>query len=101
MFRAAGLSAGRGAAPGAESSPASDGADSAGTLMPNLPPPDCPAWCSVTAAQVNTHTQPAMLRASQEGKQGDVFIPACSFTRNEQAWSPGGRGGMKLRGKRE
>lgn len=38
-------------------------------------------------------------RASQGGRYGDFFIAACSFTRNYLAWSPGGRGGVKLRGK--
>lgn len=77
-----------------------DGADSAGTLRSNLQPPEPSQramFCYST--QVNSHTQPAMLHATQEGKSGDFFIPACSFTRNHQTWSPGGWGGMKLGGK--
>lgn len=49
-----------------------DGADSAGTLRSNLQPPEPSqrvALCYST--QVNSHTQPAMLRSSQEGKYGD------------------------------
>ena len=70
-----------------------DGAGSAGTLRSNLQPPE-PSQRAVLCyrTRVNSHTQPNMLPASQEGKPGDFFKPACSGTRNHQTWSPGGWG---------
>lgn len=69
------------AAPGAESSPASDGADSAGTPDAKPAAQDRPACVCRLQQPRWAHTHSPPRRASQGGRHGDSFIAACSFTR--------------------